>query len=137
MKTPSKTFLTVRILMKNYIFSMNKEEIDEASEEICINLNNALAISMTLFVVFFIILQWWSEIIETSTKNSVVPVATSNVKLFLKTKTISLYIYKDLRLSRGWQPSAQFSVWFFVRSCFSALRPKINISVCIRNATFR
>ena len=47
--------------------------------------------------------QWWSEIIETSAKNSVVPVATSNVKLFLKDhmvrlKIISLYVYKDLRL---------------------------------------
>ena len=30
-------------------------------------------------------LQWWSEIVETSAKNSVVPVATSNAKLFLKT----------------------------------------------------
>ena len=30
-------------------------------------------------------LQCWSEIIETSAKISVVPVATSNVKLFLKT----------------------------------------------------
>ena len=42
-------------------------------------------------------------------------------------KIISLYIYKDLRpLSRGWQPSSQSSVWFLFRSCFSALRPKIN-----------
>ena len=26
---------------------------------------------------------------------------------------------------RGWQPSAQSSVWFWFRSCFSALRPEI------------
>ena len=46
-------------------------------------------------------LQWISEIIGITTKNDVVPVATSNAKLFLKTiwwKIISLYIYKDLRL---------------------------------------
>ena len=30
-------------------------------------------------------LQRWSEIIGTTTKNGVVPVATSNVKLFLET----------------------------------------------------
>ena len=43
-----------------------------------------------------------TKIIETTAKNSVVPVATSNVKLFLKTlvrlKIMSLYIYKDLKL---------------------------------------
>ena len=30
-------------------------------------------------------IQCWSEIIETNAKNGVAPVATSNVKLFLKT----------------------------------------------------
>ena len=34
---------------------------------------------------WFLILQWFSAIIETTTKNGVVRVATSNVKLFLKT----------------------------------------------------
>ena len=50
-------------------------------------------------------LQSLLEIIETTAKNGVVPVATSNVKLFLKyhmvrLKIISLYIYiyTDLRL---------------------------------------
>ena len=28
-------------------------------------------------------------------------------------------------ISRGWQPSAQSSVWFWFRSCFSALWPEI------------
>ena len=32
---------------------------------------------------------------------------------------------RHVTLSRGWQPSAQSSVWFWFRSCFSALRPEI------------
>ena len=44
----------------------------------------------------------------------------------VRLKIISLYIYKDLSLSfLGDQPSVQSSVWFLFRSCFSALRPKI------------
>ena len=50
-----------------------------------------------------VLLQSFTEIIETNAKNGFVPLATSNVKLFLETimirlKIISLYIYKDLRL---------------------------------------
>ena len=50
------------------------------------------------------ILQSWTKYIGTTTKNGVVLVATSNVKLFLETihmvtlKIMSLYMYKDLRL---------------------------------------
>ena len=45
-------------------------------------------------------LQLLSKIIDITAKNDVVPVATSIVKLFKKTrfKIMSLYIYKDLRL---------------------------------------
>ena len=32
---------------------------------------------------------------------------------------------KFKKLSRGWQPSAQSSLWFWFRNCFSALRPEI------------
>ena len=48
--------------------------------------------------------QSFSEIIETTSKNGVVPVAISNVKLFLKTiwceveDNFIIYIYKDLQL---------------------------------------
>ena len=69
-------------------------------------------------------LQPFTEIIETNSKNGVVPISHKQCKtLFndhtVRLKIISLYIYKDLRLkwvtwplSRGWQPSAQSSVWF-------------------------
>ena len=46
-------------------------------------------------------LQSFSEIVETTTKNGVVPVAKSNVKLLkdhvVSFKIISLYIYKDFK----------------------------------------
>ena len=51
------------------------------------------------YMALIITIQCWSEIIETSAENGVVPVATSNVKLLMvRLKIMSLYIYKDLRL---------------------------------------
>ena len=49
----------------------------------------------------------------------------------LRFKIILLDIYNELRLktlplSPGWEPSAQSSVWFLFRSCFSALSSKTN-----------
>ena len=76
-----------------------------------------------------VLLPWRSE--SVSAKNGVVPVATSNLKLFnyifVNTfRILGLMSHVTKPLSRGWKPSSQSSVWFLFRSCFSALRPKIN-----------